>query len=153
MGSWRPMEFMLAIGSHPGLRRKGVGIYGWHFTRKMSFFRRWLLARWVAGRPQHRPWIGTPSRPHLPSPIVVWPSLSQTHSYSTHNTTSYNSGARPDIWKNDTYSGPVNKNGYSRGPEIFIAMEAAKNKDAAAKKNSGTDSLTKNRFKAIAYSW
>jgi hypothetical protein len=70
-------------------------------------------------------------------------SLSQTHSQSSHNTTSYNSGARPDkiIWKNDTYSGPVNKNGYSRGPEIFRAMEAAKKKDAAAKKNSGTDSL------------
>ena len=61
-------------------------------------------------------------------------SLSQTHSYSTHNTTSYNSGARPEIWKNDTYSGPVNKNGYSRGPEIFRAMEAAKIKDKAANK-------------------
>jgi hypothetical protein len=57
-------------------------------------------------------------------------SLSQTQSYSTHHMTSYNSGARPDniIWKNDTYSGPVNKNGYSHGPEIFRAMEAAKKK-------------------------
>jgi hypothetical protein len=70
-------------------------------------------------------------------------SLSQTQSYSTHHTTSYNSGARPDplIWKNGIYSGPVNKNGYSRGPAIFRAMEAAKKKDAEATKNSGADSL------------
>jgi hypothetical protein len=61
-------------------------------------------------------------------------SLSHTPSYSTYNTTSYNSGARPHIWKNDTYSGQVYKNGYSHGPEIFKAMEAAKNKDTAAKK-------------------
>jgi hypothetical protein len=40
----------------------------------MAFFRRWLLARWVPGPPQRRPWIGTPSRLHAPNPIVVWPS-------------------------------------------------------------------------------
>lgn len=70
-------------------------------------------------------------------------SLSQTHSQSTQNTTSRNSGARPDpiIWDNGTYSGPVNKNGYSRGPAIFKAMEAAKKKEADAKRNSGTNSL------------
>ena len=70
-------------------------------------------------------------------------SISQTQSYSTHHTTSYNSGARPDhvIWKNGIYSGPVNKDGYSRGPAIFRAMEAAKKKDAEATKNSGADSL------------
>ena len=53
-------------------------------------------------------------------------SLSQTPSYSTYNITSYNLEARSDIWKNDTYPGPVNKNGYSRGLEIFRTMEAAK---------------------------
>ena len=66
---------------------------------------------------------------------------------STYNTTSYNLGARLDIWKSDTYSGPINKHGYSHMPEIFRAMEAigalqreaaAKNKDTTMKKNSGT---------------
>ena len=61
-------------------------------------------------------------------------SVSQTPSYSTYNTSSYNSGARRRIWTNDTYFGPVNNQGYSRGPEIFRAMEAikAKEKEAAA---------------------
>lgn len=40
----------------------------------MTLFRRWLPARLVPGPPPRPPWIGTPSRPHLPSPIVVWPS-------------------------------------------------------------------------------
>ena len=61
-----------------------------------------------------------------------------------YNTTSYNSGARLDILKNDTYSRPVNKLGYSCGPEIFKAIEAigalqreatVKDKDMAARKN------------------
>src|ERR1700738_61635 len=63
-------------------------------------------------------------------------SVSQTQSYSTPHPTSYNSGARPvnTIWKNGTYSGPINKNGYSHGSEIFRAMEAAKKKDMATTK-------------------
>ena len=52
-----------------------------------------------------------------------------------------NSGARAAIWNHDTYTGPGNRQGYSRGPEIFRAVEAAKKKEAAAKKNSGTASL------------
>ena len=50
-------------------------------------------------------------------------SVSQTHSYST-----YSVGGR-QIWANGTYSGSRNKQGYSRGPEIFRAMEAIKAKD------------------------
>ena len=37
----------------------------------MALFRRWLPARLVAGPPRLLHWIGTPSRLHLPSPIVV----------------------------------------------------------------------------------
>ena len=40
----------------------------------MTSFRRWLPARVVPGPPPRLPWIGTPSRPHHPSPIGVWPS-------------------------------------------------------------------------------
>ena len=62
-------------------------------------------------------------------------SVSQTHSYSTPNTTTHKSVAGPQIWANGTYSGPVNKQGYSRGSEIFRAMDAikAKEKETAAK--------------------
>ena len=38
----------------------------------MAFFCRCLPTRLVPGPPRRRPWIGTPSRPHLPSPIVLW---------------------------------------------------------------------------------
>ena len=61
-------------------------------------------------------------------------SVSQTRSYST-----YSVGGRP-IWENGIYSGPGNgnKQGYSRGAEIFRAMDAmkAKEKETAAKANN-----------------
>ena len=40
----------------------------------LALFRRWLPTRLVATLPRLLHWIGTPSRPHLPSPIIVWPS-------------------------------------------------------------------------------
>ena len=59
-------------------------------------------------------------------------SVSQTRSYST-----YLVGGRP-IWENGTYTGPGNRQGYSRGAEIFRAMDAmkAKEKEMAAKANN-----------------
>ena len=39
----------------------------------MAFFRRCLPALLVPVPPRRRPWIGTPSRPYLPIPIVLWP--------------------------------------------------------------------------------
>lgn len=61
-------------------------------------------------------------------------SVSQTRSYST-----YSVGGRP-IWENGIYSGSGNGNnkGYSRGAEIFRAMDAmkAKEKETAAKANN-----------------
>lgn len=61
--------------------------------------------------------------------------VSQTPSYTTCNTLSYNSGARRQIWASDSMSAPIQNRGYSRGPEIFKAMEAkrAKEREAAAK--------------------
>ena len=53
----------------------------------------------------------------------------QTHSHSTRNTTTRNLEARLQIWANGVYSGPVNKQGYSRGAEIFRAVEAMKAKE------------------------
>lgn len=51
------------------------------------------------------------------------------------NWTSQSSVARRQIWTNGIYTGAVNSNGYSRGAEIFRAMDAiiAKEKEAAAK--------------------
>ena len=62
-------------------------------------------------------------------------SVSQTHLYSTHNTTTNKSVAGQRIWANGTYSGPVNKQGYSCGSKIFRAMDAikAKEKELATK--------------------
>ena len=63
------------------------------------------------------------------------PLPSQTPSYSTYNSMSFNSGARRQIWTSDSMSAPLQSKGYSRGPEIFRAVEAkrAKEKEAAAK--------------------
>ena len=57
------------------------------------------------------------------------------HSYSTHTTTTHKSVAGQQIWANGTYLGPVNKQGYNRGSEIFRAMDAikAKENETAAK--------------------
>ena len=78
-------------------------------------------------------WIGEPLRPLLASPIIVWAfgrhSVLQTPLYSTDNTTSHNSVALRQIWTNDTYSGLVNKQGYSRGSKIFKAMDDIKTKE------------------------
>ena len=53
----------------------------------MAFFCRYLPTRLVPGLPRRRPWIGTPSRPHLPSPIVQFGSafgyMEQRHIYRT----------------------------------------------------------------------
>ena len=113
----------------------------------MEFFRMCLPARLVPGPPRRLLWIGTPSRPHLPSPIVLWPS-----------------GEAQDIpsRKRPRISLPIplrtirervriyGTTAHIPDPSTKVVTAAARRfsepwrppkKDAAAKKNSGTASL------------
>ena len=123
----------------------------------MTFFRRWLPARLVAGPPRRCPWIGTPSRPHLPSLIVLWPS-GEAHDIPSHKrpriplTTPFCTiRARVQIYGRTHILGPSTKMVTAAGRRFSKPWRLPKTRTWPQKKIVGRTPQTRNAFRAMTY--